>query len=159
MALILFVHVQIIFNQLSMHRVVRNELVLVLNRDFLFHIYSGSVTPSQGTCTKMCANGGVCNVVNGQEVCWCQLGFSGSNCEVQGIVGRCYQGLCLAGSCYEQTIGASTYAYCQCTPGYTGITCNQCSYSILFVVVIIEIKYFFFFKFRLFHMLSSRCFS
>ncbi|CAF1169693.1 unnamed protein product [Rotaria sordida] len=79
----------------------------------------------QAACSKVCVNGGVCNVVSGQHVCWCQLGYSGPHCEVQGIQNRCYAGLCQAGTCYEQVIGASTYAYCQCTPGYRGITCNQ----------------------------------
>lgn len=103
------------------------------------------VNPNQGTCTKTCVNGGVCNIVNNQQVCWCQLGFSGANCEIQGqnfsleirirnmccklgIQNRCYAGLCQAGTCYEQTIGITTYAYCQCTPGYLGIQCNQCLY-------------------------------
>ncbi|CAF2997008.1 unnamed protein product [Rotaria sp. Silwood2] len=83
----------------------------------------------QPRCTKLCVNGGVCNVVNGQEVCWCQLGFSGVHCEIQGIQNRCYPGLCQAGICYEQAIGSSNYAYCQCTPGWTGITCNQCYFT------------------------------
>lgn len=43
-----------------------------------------------------------------------------------GIANRCYSGLCQVGTCYEQTIGATIYAYCQCTPGYRGIQCNQC---------------------------------
>ena len=43
-----------------------------------------------------------------------------------GIANRCYTGLCQAGTCFEQTVGATTYAHCQCTPGYRGITCNQC---------------------------------
>ncbi|CAF1046582.1 unnamed protein product [Rotaria sp. Silwood1] len=80
---------------------------------------------NQARCTKLCVNGGVCNIVSGQEVCWCQLGFTGPNCEVQGIRNRCYAGLCQSGTCYEQETGATTYAYCQCTPGWRGITCNQ----------------------------------
>ncbi len=45
-----------------------------------------------------------------------------------GIQNRCYAGLCQVGTCYEQTNGISTYAYCQCASGYQGITCNQCLY-------------------------------
>jgi hypothetical protein len=44
-----------------------------------------------------------------------------------GIATRCYAGLCQAGVCVDQTIGASVYAYCHCNPGYTGTTCEQCS--------------------------------
>lgn len=47
-------------------------------------MYIGSITPNQAACTKTCVNGGVCNIVNGQQVCWCQLGYSGTNCEIQG---------------------------------------------------------------------------
>lgn len=47
-------------------------------------LYTGSVTTNPGVCTKLCVNGGVCNIVNGQQVCWCQLGYSGANCEIQG---------------------------------------------------------------------------
>ncbi len=39
---------------------------------------------NQLTCSRTCVNGGVCNIVNGQQVCWCQLGFNGPNCEIQG---------------------------------------------------------------------------
>ena len=42
------------------------------------------VTPIQVRCTKTCVNGGVCNIVNNQQVCWCQLGYDGANCEIQG---------------------------------------------------------------------------
>ena len=45
----------------------------------------GSITPTSVTCNRLCVNGGVCNIVNGQSVCWCPLGYSGSNCEIQGI--------------------------------------------------------------------------
>ncbi|CAF3306559.1 unnamed protein product [Rotaria socialis] len=86
-------------------------------------------TTNQAICSKRCVNGGVCNIVNGQEVCWCQLGFSGAYCEIQGILGRCSPGLCQVGTCVEQTIGSSTHAYCQCAPGYRGITCNQCYFT------------------------------
>jgi hypothetical protein len=93
------------------------------------HIGTGAVVvPNQVACSKTCVNGGVCNIVNNQQVCWCQLGYSGDSCELQGIQTRCVTGLCQFGTCYEQTIGASTYAYCQCTPGYYGTTCNQCLY-------------------------------
>ncbi|CAF1071285.1 unnamed protein product [Adineta steineri] len=80
-------------------------------------------------CTKTCVNGGVCNIVNGQQVCWCQLGFSGENCEIQGITNRCYAGLCQTGTCYEQTVGITTYAFCRCQPGCRGIQCNQCYFT------------------------------
>ncbi len=116
-------------------------------------IGTGTTNPINPTgCSRPCVNGGVCNIVNGQEVCWCQLGFSGANCEVQGqlfsilflalfftklgIQTRCAAGVCQFGTCYEQTIGISTYAYCQCTPGYTGTTCNQCLYSFTFIDLI-----------------------
>ncbi|UJR13808.1 hypothetical protein I4U23_000819 [Adineta vaga] len=88
-----------------------------------------AVNPFQAACAKTCVNSGVCNVVNGQQVCWCQLGFSGEHCEIQGMATRCYAGLCQSGTCYEQTIGASTYAYCHCTPGYRGVNCNQCYFT------------------------------
>ena len=39
---------------------------------------------STTTCTRRCVNGGVCNIVNSTQVCWCLLGFSGSFCELQG---------------------------------------------------------------------------
>jgi hypothetical protein len=45
-----------------------------------------------------------------------------------GIAARCATGVCQVGTCVEQTIGTSIYAYCYCTPGWTGVTCNQCSY-------------------------------
>ena len=51
---------------------------------FIFVVLIAPVTPNQGVCTKNCVNGGVCNIVNNQQVCWCQLGFSGANCEIQG---------------------------------------------------------------------------
>ncbi|CAF0728861.1 unnamed protein product [Adineta ricciae] len=87
------------------------------------------VSPNQGACNRTCINGGVCNVVNGQQVCWCTLGFSGSFCELQGISARCATGVCQAGTCVEQTIGASLFAYCHCNPGWTGQTCNQCYFT------------------------------
>jgi len=40
--------------------------------------------PGQAFCNRTCVNGGVCNIVNNQQVCWCTLGFSGSYCELQG---------------------------------------------------------------------------
>lgn len=46
--------------------------------------------------------------------------------ENQGRPLRCAPGVCQAGTCVEQTIGASTHAYCQCIPGYRGINCNEC---------------------------------
>jgi hypothetical protein len=46
------------------------------------HIGSGAI--GQLTCTLPCVNGGVCNIINGQQICSCQLGFSGANCEIQG---------------------------------------------------------------------------
>ena len=48
-----------------------------------------------------------------------------------GTSGRCSSGLCQSGTCFERAIGSTVYAYCQCSPGYTGISCSQCrsSYS------------------------------
>jgi len=51
---------------------------------YIFILYTGSSTTLPTGCTKQCVNGGVCNIVNGQQVCYCQLGFSGDYCEVQG---------------------------------------------------------------------------
>jgi len=45
-----------------------------------------------------------------------------------GIAARCTTGLCLSGTCIEQTIGASQFAYCYCNPGWTGTNCNQSLY-------------------------------
>lgn len=39
--------------------------------------------------------------------------------------------MCQAGTCVEQTIGASQFAYCHCNPGWTGQTCNQCMYPMI----------------------------
>jgi hypothetical protein len=50
-----------------------------------------------------------------------------------GIQNRCYAGLCQVGTCYEQTIGTATHAYCQCSPGYRGLTCNQRPYWFMFI--------------------------
>ncbi len=46
---------------------------------------------------------------------------------------RCSTGLCQAGTCYEQAVGASIRAYCQCMPGYAGVTCNQRIYSLMII--------------------------
>ncbi len=50
-----------------------------------------------------------------------------------GLQARCAAGLCQAGTCYEQTVGASIRAYCQCMAGYTGATCNQRIYSLMII--------------------------
>ncbi|CAF3420099.1 unnamed protein product [Rotaria socialis] len=84
-----------------------------------------STAPGAASCSRTCFNGGVCNIVNGAEVCWCTLGFSGSFCELQGTVGRCVLGLCQYGTCVENTIGTAVHAYCHCNPGWTGMKCNQ----------------------------------
>jgi hypothetical protein len=48
-------------------------------------VHIGSGTTGQLICTLPCVNGGVCNIINGQQqVCLCPLGFSGANCEIQG---------------------------------------------------------------------------
>ena len=88
-----------------------------------------TTTTNQFSCNRTCVNGGVCNIVNGSEVCWCTLGFSGSFCELQGTSGRCASVVCQSGTCFENTIGASTYAYCQCNPGWTGARCEQCYFT------------------------------
>lgn len=50
----------------------------------LFCVLGTTTGPTSGTCTRTCVNGGVCNIVNGTQVCWCLLGYSGSFCELKG---------------------------------------------------------------------------
>jgi len=75
-----YAYVQIIF-KLLMHLAVRRYEIVYI---YIFILYTGSSTTLPTGCTKQCVNGGVCNIVNGQQVCYCQLGFSGDYCEVQG---------------------------------------------------------------------------
>ena len=77
---LLYAHAQIIFNRFIMHPVVRNCKKIFM---YISCFYIGTAI-AQTYCTRTCVNGGVCNVVNGQQVCWCSLGFSGANCEIQG---------------------------------------------------------------------------
>ena len=35
-------------------------------------------------CNRVCYNGGVCNVQNGQQICICPIGVTGLSCEYQG---------------------------------------------------------------------------
>ena len=65
-----------------MHLVVRRRSHSLIRVTII--CFLGTVNPLQAACTKTCVNGGVCNVVNGQQVCWCQSGFSGDHCEIQG---------------------------------------------------------------------------
>ena len=101
--------------------------------------------PGQAFCNRTCLNGGVCNIVNGSEVCYCPSGYLGSFCEIQGelksvkeaflrkmflsgTATSCATGFCQVGVCVERTIGTSLYAFCYCNPGWTGASCDQCSY-------------------------------
>jgi hypothetical protein len=56
-----------------------------------------------------------------------------------GIQTRCSTGLCQVGTCYEQAVGASIRAYCQCMPGYAGVTCNQRIYSLMIIDFILDL--------------------
>ncbi|CAF3703948.1 unnamed protein product [Rotaria sordida] len=88
-----------------------------------------AISVNQASCNRTCLNGGVCNIVNGTQVCWCGLGYTGSSCELQGTATRCATGVCQAGACVEQTLGATVYAYCYCNPGWTGARCDQCYFT------------------------------
>ncbi|CAF0995113.1 unnamed protein product [Adineta steineri] len=97
-----------------------NNVAPVLNGPCL----TGTAVVSPTTCNRACVNGGVCNIVSNQQVCWCTLGYSGSFCEIQGIATRCATGLCQSGTCVEQSVGTSLFAYCHCNPGWSGPTCS-----------------------------------
>ena len=48
-----------------------------------------------------------------------------------GTPARCANAICQGGTCFEQTIGTTIYAYCNCRPGFTGRSCELCSYLLI----------------------------
>jgi len=81
-------------------------------------------------CDITCKNGGVCNILSTTySTCWCLLGFHGDYCQRQSAGSKCGQAAgqvqCFnGGTCYENSPGASIFAYCICPPGYTGRRCE-----------------------------------
>ncbi|CAF1236344.1 unnamed protein product [Didymodactylos carnosus] len=88
-----------------------------------------STSISTATCTnnRCVQSQGVCNIVNnpGRAVCWCLQGFAGEYCELVGVPGRCYVGLCGLGSCTEKITGSTCHAFCTCPVGVSGINCSN----------------------------------
>ncbi len=48
-----------------------------------------------------------------------------------GTPARCANGVCQAGTCFEQTIGSTIFAYCNCNPGWAGRSCELCLYLLI----------------------------
>jgi len=82
---------------------------------------------TNGLCDITCRNGGVCNILSTTySTCWCLLGFHGEYCERQAAASRCSQTQCMnGGTCYENSPGASIFAYCLCPPGFKGARCER----------------------------------
>lgn len=69
-----------------------------------------------------CDNGGICQEAQNDQghVCLCQSGFSGDQCEKEGLT--CYPGACgESGKCVDTTTGFE----CKCSIGYAGDFCQE----------------------------------
>lgn len=71
---------------------------------------------------NQCANNATCiNGVN-KYTCSCPAGYSGQYCSVS--LNPCLNGPCVNGFCIVSAASSSGY-YCNCNPGWTGVSCNQ----------------------------------
>jgi hypothetical protein len=72
--------------------------------------------------TNPCLNGGICSVNTlGLQVCQCQPGFTGTNCNFSTT---CANNPCLNGAtCVDQSASGGTY-YCQCQANFYGRNCD-----------------------------------
>lgn len=140
--------------------IVNDEMVASCLTQSSLTIFSVSfVEPN--LCERVrCLNAGVPAIrsVTGPNecVCLCKLGTSGEYCELNGRMimeilfisnecrsfsfslgtsGTCGANSCLnGGSCRENRIGTTVYAYCECAAGFKGPRCETrtCSWCIIF---------------------------
>ncbi|KAH9498801.1 Exosome complex protein [Bulinus truncatus] len=74
-------------------------------------------------CSGFCQNGGVCRPVNGKPVCYCQASFTGEKCQDRSQ-DWCSKVCRNGGVCNKERSG---YITCNCPPGFTGKSCEQCT--------------------------------
>uniref|UniRef100_A0A3B3RZD4 LDL receptor related protein 1 n=1 Tax=Paramormyrops kingsleyae TaxID=1676925 RepID=A0A3B3RZD4_9TELE len=78
-------------------------------------------SPSPGTCTLQCLNGGQCFLnAHKQPKCRCQPIYRGEKCEVDQCRDHCQNG----GTCTASATGNACSPACRCIPGFTGPVCN-----------------------------------